>query len=124
HVLAARARLRAPLVWHIHDFVGSRRLTTRLLRWSQSRVTAIVANSRAVADDIRSAIGDGVPVAAIHNAVDLVRFAPAGPRADLDRLAGMPPANPGKLLVGLVAMFARWKGHDVFLRSLAKQPAA
>jgi glycosyltransferase involved in cell wall biosynthesis len=124
HVLAARARLRAPLVWHLHDFVGSRRMTTRLLRWSRSRVAAIIANSRAVADDIRNAIGDSVPVSAIHNAVDLVRFAPTGPRADLDRLAGMPPAAPGTVRVGLVATFALWKGHDVFLRAIAKQPAA
>ena len=124
HVLAARAGLRAPLVWHIHDFVGRRRVTTRLLRWSRTHVAAIVANSRSVADDIRAAIGNGIPIAAIHNAVDLARFAPDGPRADLDRLAGLPPAAAGTIRVGLVATFARWKGHDVFLRAIAKQPAA
>ncbi|HYM23039.1 MAG TPA: glycosyltransferase family 4 protein, partial [Vicinamibacterales bacterium] len=120
---AARAGLRAPLVWHVHDFVGNRRLTGRLLRWSRSRVAAVVANSRAVADDVRAVVGGDVRVAAVHNAVDLARFAPEGPRADLDRLAGMEPAALGTVRVGLVATYARWKGHDVFLRALARQSA-
>jgi glycosyltransferase involved in cell wall biosynthesis len=123
HVLAARAGLHAPLVWHVHDFVGGRRVTRGLLRWTRSRVAAIVANSRCVAGEVRAAIGDGIPVTAIHNAVDLVRFAPEGPRADLDRMAGLPPADVGTVRVGLVATFARWKGHEVFLRAIAQQPA-
>jgi glycosyltransferase involved in cell wall biosynthesis len=35
----------------------------------------------------------------------------------------MPPAPPGTIRVGLVATFARWKGHEVFLRALAAVPA-
>ena len=33
----------------------------------------------------------------------------------------MPPARP-VVRIGLVATFARWKGHEVFLRALAAMP--
>jgi glycosyltransferase involved in cell wall biosynthesis len=52
----------------------------------------------------------------ILNAIDLDHFSPSGPT---ERLNG----GPGTLNVGLVATFARWKGHDVFLRALAALPA-
>ena len=38
---------------------------------------------------------------------------------DLDALAGLPPAVPGTVRVGLVATFARWKGHKTFLQAAA-----
>jgi len=119
HVVAAMARLDAPLLWHVHDYVGGRRVTARLLRWHRARCAAIVANSRSVAADVRGAVGGDVSVVPVHNAVDLLRFAPDGPRADLDRLCGLPPAADSTVRVGLVATFARWKGHEVFLRAIA-----
>jgi glycosyltransferase involved in cell wall biosynthesis len=103
----------------VHDYVGGRRVTSALLRWKRARCAAIVANSRSVADDLRAAIGGDTPIVPVHNAVDLSRFSPVGARADLDRLAGLPPAGDGTVRVGLVATFARWKGHEVFLRALA-----
>jgi glycosyltransferase involved in cell wall biosynthesis len=57
------------------------------------------------------------------NAIDLGRFEPGGLCADLDRLAGMPPAAPGTIRVGLMATMARWKGHGVFLDAISKIPA-
>jgi glycosyltransferase involved in cell wall biosynthesis len=54
--------------------------------------------------------------------VDLDRFSPAGPRVDLDALAGLPPARPDTIRVGLVAAMARWKGHEIFLRALSMLP--
>ena len=59
----------------------------------------------------------------VHNAVDLQVFAPDGPVEALDRLAGLAPAAAGVVRVGLVATFARWKGHEVFLRALAAVPS-
>ena len=56
----------------------------------------------------------------MYNSIDLDRFNPAGPRADLDALAGLPPLGAGGIRVGLVATFARWKGHRVFLDALAR----
>jgi glycosyltransferase involved in cell wall biosynthesis len=56
----------------------------------------------------------GVPIKVVMNAVDLNRFSP-GPGHNLDLLAGLPPAPPGTVRIGLVATYARWKGHLTFL---------
>jgi len=65
-----------------------------------------------------------VKVVPVHNAVDLERFCPTGDRADLDALAGLAPAPAGTVRVGLLGTFARWKGHDAFLRAVAQLPRA
>jgi hypothetical protein len=75
-----------------------------------------------VAADAGRVIGPGPAVHAVWNAVDLSRFSPRGPAADLDALAGLPPAPAGVVRVGLVATFARWKGHATFLDALARLP--
>jgi glycosyltransferase involved in cell wall biosynthesis len=122
HLLAGWAAPSVPLVWHLHDYLGSRPLTATLLRWCSSRCAAVVANSMSVAADARNAIGHGVSVVPIYNAVDLDRFSPSGSRADLDGLAGLPTASEGTIRVGLLGTFARWKGHETFLRAVAQLP--
>jgi glycosyltransferase involved in cell wall biosynthesis len=123
HLLGAWARPRgAAVVWHFHDYAGRRALMARLLRRSCHRCAAIVANSRSVAEDAKGVCGNQVNVHPVWNAVDLTRFSPSGTRLDLDRLAGLPPADEGVLRVGLVATFARWKGHETFLKALALLP--
>jgi glycosyltransferase involved in cell wall biosynthesis len=121
HLLGARVRPpRAKLVWHLHDYPAARRLTARLLASQIHRCDAMLANSESVATDARRRFGAGVPVHTIYNAVDLERFNPAGPRADLDALAGLPPLGAAGIRIGLVGTFARWKGHGVFLDALAR----
>jgi glycosyltransferase involved in cell wall biosynthesis len=123
HVLGARAVHERPsLIWHLHDYIGGRPFTERFLKRTVERATAIVTNSQSVADDARATLGAGPPVFPVHNGVDLCRFHPAGPRADLDGLAGMPPAQPGVIRIGLVATFGRWKGHTTFLEAIARIP--
>jgi len=120
HLLGAWASPRsAAVVWHVHDYLGRRAVTSRLLRWSAGRCAAIVANSRSVAADARTALAEGPPVHPVWNAIDLQRFSPTGRTVDLDALAGM-PATGDVLRVGLVATFAAWKGHGVFLEALAR----
>lgn len=119
HLLAAYAAGDTPVVWHLHDYVGARRMSSRLLRWTAGRCAAVVANSASVAADARLALGDAVPIATVLNAVDLERFTPDGDAADLDRLAGLPLAPNGTVRVGLVATFARWKGQPTFIRAVA-----
>jgi glycosyltransferase involved in cell wall biosynthesis len=119
HVLAAHARVQSKLVWHLHDYLGRRAMSARLLQWSRSRCSAVIANSTSVAEDVRSTLKD-VPVVAVPNAVDLVRFSPGGERLDLDALAGLAPAAAGTVRVGLLGTFARWKGHEIFLRAVAR----
>jgi glycosyltransferase involved in cell wall biosynthesis len=77
-----------------------------------------------VAQDARTALGCRPPIFTVYNAIDLARFAPAGPLLDLDRLVGMPPLAEGGVRVGMVAAMARWKGHETFLRALAALPPA
>ncbi len=120
HLLSALSRPRdAVLLWHMHDFPSFRPAMVRLLRWMRCRCNGIVAVSDAVAREVQTTIPN-LPVHVIRNAVDLDEFTPLGPVADLDALAGLPPAPVGSLRVGLVATYARWKGHDVFLQAAAR----
>ena len=121
HLLGARVRPHgARLVWHLHDYPAGRRLTASLLSSQIHRCDAMLANSESVAAEARHTFGHGVPVHALYNSIDLDRFTPHGARADLDALAGLPPLSPGGIRVGLVATFAKWKGHAVFLDALAR----
>jgi glycosyltransferase involved in cell wall biosynthesis len=72
-----------------------------------------------VADQIRSLWGPTPPTFTVYNSVDLDRFSPQGSTIDLDALAGLPPPDSSVLRVGLVATFARWKGHEVFLEAMS-----
>jgi glycosyltransferase involved in cell wall biosynthesis len=113
-----------PVVWHLHDYLGSRPAMARLLRASARRGIEAVAVSRSVADDAKTTLGDRIPIRAIYNGVDLGRFHPGpGAGAALDRAAGLSEAPEGTVRVGLVATFAHWKGHDVFLEAIARIPA-
>ncbi len=122
HLLAAWAAPRAvPLVWHLHDYLGSRVLMSRLLNGSARRNVHGVAVSRSVADDASRVLGGRIPIEPIYNAADLDRFAPGPDEGPwLDAQAGFPTATAGTVRVGLVATYARWKGHDVFLDAVAR----
>ncbi|HST61011.1 MAG TPA: glycosyltransferase, partial [Longimicrobium sp.] len=124
HLLGAWAAPRGMrVVWHLHDFVSSRRAMAGLLRGAAGRVAAAVAVSKAVAADAGSVFGSAVPIRTVYNAVHLARFVPTGAAMDLDAAAGMVPAPAGAVRVGLVATMGRWKGHAVFLRAVAALPA-
>ena len=120
HIIAARA---APygtkVIWHVHDYVQSRPLMSQLMRMHAGRCAAAIANSCSVARDLEPICGEGARISVVHNAVDLGRFSPDGPCLDLDALAGLPPAQPATVRVGMVATMARWKGQEIFLRALS-----
>jgi glycosyltransferase involved in cell wall biosynthesis len=120
HLLGAWTRpLQSRLIWHIHDYVSSRRLMRRLLWPFRKSCAAVIVNSKSVAEDFERVM-PGLKIVPIYNAIDLGRFAPEGNRIDLDSAAGLPPAPVGTVRVGLIATFARWKGHKVFLNALAR----
>jgi glycosyltransferase involved in cell wall biosynthesis len=122
-VLAVRALPHgAALVWHVHDYVSSRRVSAHLLRLFAPRCTVIIVNSMSVAADVRRVCGPAARIETVYNAVDLRRFSPDGPAIDLDALGGAAPAAPRTIRVGLLGTFGRWKGHRVFLRALAALP--
>lgn len=108
HFLIALAGVKGiPVVWHIHDFYSSRPLMAWILKWSSDRATFGIAVSQAVAQDARVTL-PCLPIDVIYNTVDVIHFSPT------------PPSSHLPLRVGLVATFARWKGHDVFLEAAAK----
>jgi glycosyltransferase involved in cell wall biosynthesis len=121
HLLGSRcAPSRAKVLWHLHDYPDARPVTSALLRACATKDTCIVANSDSVAERARALFGRKASVSTIYNAVDLERFHPEGKHLDLDARCGLPPLAEGGLRIGLVATFARWKGHDVFLKALAQ----
>jgi glycosyltransferase involved in cell wall biosynthesis len=110
-----------PVVWHIRDYLGARPVMRWLLR-AVPRPALALANSHSVAADARRVLR-GVRVEVVLNAVDTDHFAPEPePGADsrLDALARLPPAPRGAVRIGLVATYARWKGHDIFLQAAAE----
>ena len=119
HVLAAMMPRRAPVVWHLHDYVGTRSVSSRLLPLLARRCALAIAVSDSVARDAREQLPGSLPVAMVHNAVDCDRYSPDGSTLDLDACCGLPPAPDGTVRIGLPATFARWKGHDVFLEAVA-----
>lgn len=126
HLLGALAAPRGvPVVWHLHDYLGPRPAMARLLRLAGRRGrVAAVAVSDSVARDAAATLGPRVPVATIVNAIDIGTFSPTigdgSDVLDLDDRAGWPASASAPVRVGLVATFARWKGHDVFLEAVAR----
>jgi glycosyltransferase involved in cell wall biosynthesis len=125
HLLAGWARPgRVPVIWHAHDFFGQRPLSAQLLRHARHGLVGAIGISEAVADDLRALV-PGIPVATILNAIDIQEFdRPDVMPADLDRLAGLPPAPQGTVRVGMIATYAIWKGQDLLLRAVARLRAA
>ncbi len=123
HVLGAWARPRGSrLIWHIHDYISLRRLMPRLLLPFRKVCSAAIVNSKSVARDLERVL-PGLRIVPVYNAIDLQRLSPDGNRIDLDARAGLEPPPAGTVRVGLIATFARWKGHKVFLEALADLPA-
>lgn len=118
-VKSGRGKRGAPLVGHIHDYVSTRPLAGRLLKVGSSRFAEFIANSRSVAADVEAFLRPQ-HVSTVYNAVDLTRFTPGGSVTDLDALCGLPAGVLGVVRVGLIATFAKWKGHVTFLRALAR----
>lgn len=121
HVLLALASPRsARLVWHVHDYLSARATTARLLRVLSRRSHLALATSESLARDVRQVLPHGPPVVTVLNGVDVEGLGGPGPHADLDGMAGLPPAPVGTVRVGLIGTFARWKGHETFLQALAR----
>ncbi|MFQ4146223.1 glycosyltransferase family 4 protein [Chlorogloeopsis sp. ULAP02] len=118
HLLVALARVRnVPVVWHIQDFYGSRPLMAQVLQWMSASSNLGIAISQAVAQDARVTL-PGLPIEVIYHAVEVNYFSPNSPIAAPNSKEDCPAHLP--LQVGLVATFARWKGHDIFLAAAAR----
>ncbi len=105
----ALAPIHTPVIWHIHDFYQSRPWVAKILTWAKHFATEAISISYAVAKDAESILHP-LPIRVIYNAIDTQQFVPAP----------LPRHNPHPLRIGLVATFARWKGHQVFLEAAAQ----
>ena len=119
----ACALVRGPRhVWHLHEFPPeSLAAAWRLL--AGALPDAAIANSRSVADAWRTARFPAPDVAL--NGVDTERFRPAARTYWIHELLDLPREAR---LIGMPAVFARWKGHmlviEAFERAAAEMPDA
>lgn len=104
--IALLGKLDAPIVWHIHDFYQARPLMANLLRRMSRNVANAIAVSNAIANDARKVL-PLLPIQVVYNAVDVQSYTPIRTATQVVR-------------IGLVATFARWKGHDIFLKAAAQ----
>ncbi len=120
HLLAGLVSpVRARLVIHLHDFIGARRASKWLLpALSRIRRRAVfIANSRAVAQDF-ARIAPEANVHAVYNVVDTDYFREGVAEPDwLAALADLEPPVQDTTTFGLVATYARWKGHRLFIEA-------
>jgi glycosyltransferase involved in cell wall biosynthesis len=124
HALGAWARPgNVPVIWHVHDYASARPLMARVLKRLAKRCALALANSRSVAEDLRAVCGERLTVETIYNGIDLESFSPIGKILDLDAIAGLPPAPPETVRVGMLATLALWKGHRTFLEALSRLPS-
>jgi glycosyltransferase involved in cell wall biosynthesis len=107
HLLIASLGLNRPIIWHLRDFVGSRLLIKQLLKLFVSRATVAIAISQAIADDWQSVFPQ-LPIQVVYNAIDI------------DKYRAIPQVRSDELKIGLVATYALWKGHDVFIDAIGR----
>jgi glycosyltransferase involved in cell wall biosynthesis len=109
HLLVASLGTKAPLIWHLHDFISSRRAIGKLLKLFVGKVTATIAISQAVGRDWQQ-LFPNLPIELIYNAIDTDRYRSSAAPAERD-------TEP--LKIGLVATYALWKGQDIFIQAIA-----
>gem|GEM_PF-432508 len=109
HVFGALLRpwVRGRIVRHLRDFWEGGYVGFLADRGPH----VIIANSRATAKGLQKYLKQPEKITVVHNAVDPEEFSPVGPRPLPDIWGGFP------LRVGMVAGFARWKGHALFVEA-------
>jgi glycosyltransferase involved in cell wall biosynthesis len=112
HLLVASLGTSIPIVWHLHDFISSRLAIGKLLKLLIGRVTVAIAISQAVATDWQT-VFPNLNIELIYNAIDTDKYRPS--RSDLE-----PTTEGSQVKIGLVATYALWKGHDIFIQAIGQ----
>jgi glycosyltransferase involved in cell wall biosynthesis len=109
HILGALLRpwVKGRIIWHVRDFWEGRYVGF-LGDWGPH---AIIANSWATARSLKERMRQPEKVSVVYNAVDGEEFSPTGTLPSSGPWAGFSPR------VGLVAAYARWKGHSLFFKA-------
>ena len=111
HLLVASLGTSIPIVWHLHDFISSRLAIGKLLKLLIGRVTVAIAISQAVATDWQTVFPD-LNIKLIYNAIDTDKYRPLSSDSQ--------PITAAYLKIGLVATYALWKGHDIFIQAIGQ----
>lgn len=118
-LLANRAEIEAawlagvPVIAHQRGWEWACALSRALAR----KVSGMVAISDAVGENLRRIAPNRDSVTRVYDGIDVRHFAPhAERRAPARRRFGL---SDGDFVVGFLAAHLAWKGHDVFLRTLA-----
>jgi glycosyltransferase involved in cell wall biosynthesis len=103
----------ARLLWHLHDYPPPGG-TRRLLRLAARRCALAAANSEAVARAYAHSVPElAAKLRVVPNGVDVDALG-CGDRAAFRTRWGL---GPDDFVIGMVAIFAPWKGQEVFLRA-------
>jgi glycosyltransferase involved in cell wall biosynthesis len=109
----------ARLLWHLHDFPPPG-LALRLLRGGSGRCGLAVANSAAVARAYAERVPElGAKLRVVPNGVAAERMRDGDRQAFRERWG----LGGGDFVIGMIAIFAPWKGQEVFLQA-ARQARA
>lgn len=129
HVLGLKMQLlsllivprQIPIVWNIQDYIGQRRLIQHLFRlfmalFGRNRKLSAGCCSDDVTRDFANVLGQKhfMSINTVYNTVDLEKYQPLG--ITCPEIS----SNPSAIKIGLVATYARWKGHDIFIKALAE----
>lgn len=104
------------LIWFFQDFLSKRRVVSWLLPKLFRPSIHVIADSNAVSDDIQLILTNTRPLV-WHNTVDVREFVSCESDKYLDDFLPNISSTFVGIRIGLVATFAKWKGHDVFLKA-------
>lgn len=108
--------LRRPVIWHMRDLVAEGRQRVLFQRAAKLLPQRILAVSQTVQEQFHGAGADD-RVHTVHDAVDPARYLPARSAAEVRASLNVPP---DAVVLAMVAHYAQWKGHLVFLETLAR----
>lgn len=110
HLLVTSLGTSIPIIWHLHDFISSRLAIGKILKFFSSQVTVAIAISQAVAQDWQT-LFPHLQIELIYNAIDTDKYRSL--KSELKNVE-----SPIK--IGLVATYALWKGHDIFIQAIGQ----
>lgn len=108
--------LRRPVIWHMRDLVAEGRMRAAFRTAAGWLPQRIVTVSAAVTEQFAGCRAIN-RARTVHDAVDLARYRPTRPAAAVRAELGL---SPETVVVAMVAHFTPWKGHFLFLETIAR----
>lgn len=120
HILGAATKPRySRMIWHFHDYISTRPIIKNLLRCFSQKCDVAIAISKSIAADLNCSVKK-LKVRTIYNSVDETRFITNGLVKEIPCASISGRVRPATFKIGLIASYARWKGHGVFMKALSR----